>query len=233
MEILRLIKQIIIYNVKIIFGSRFVYFLLAAFLIFSAVVTVNLFNADWYPDVAEAYTTLLLSGLLLIFYPAAFGIQNDLDTRMIEVLFGIPDYRYKVWLTRLIVVYFIVWAMLVFLSLLSYWALAPVPIFELTLQLMFPIAFLGGLAFMLSTIIRNGNGTAAVVIIIGLATWISLGFFDTNAWNIFLNPFKTPEDLTYSIWTDIVFYNRLYLLIGTVLTILTGLYKLQDREKFV
>ena len=60
---------------------------------FGSVTAVNLFDADWYPDVAEAYSILLLSGLLLIFYPAAFGIQNDMDTRMIETLFGIPNYR--------------------------------------------------------------------------------------------------------------------------------------------
>ncbi len=229
----RFLKQVMIYNVKIIFANKFIYFLLAAFLLFIAVITTNLFDENWYPDAAEAYSYLLFSGLLLIFYPAAFGIQNDLDTRMIETLFGIPDYRFKVWFMRLIVVYFIVWVMLVIFAALSYWLLAPVPIMELTLQLMFPIAFIGALAFMLSTIIRNGNGAAAIVIIFGITTWFSLGFFDTNPWNLFLNPFKTPDNLSYAIWIDIMFYNRLYLSIGTVLCILTGLYKLQNREQFI
>jgi len=233
MQNFQMLRQIVIYNVKIIFANKFLYFLLAALIVFMAIVSINLFDPNWYPGLADVYSILLISGLLLIFYPSAFGIQNDLDSRMIEVLFGIPNYRYKVWLTRLIVIYLIVWFMLVLMSILSYWTLVPVPVMELTLQLMFPIAFLGALAFMLSTIIRNGNGTAAVVIIIGLITWLSIGFFDNNPWNVFLNPFKIPEDLSYSIWIDIIFRNRLYLIIGTILAVLTGLSKLQKREKFV
>ncbi len=230
---LHLLRQIVAYNIKIIFANKFLYFLLTTLIVFITIVSINLFDADWYPDLSEVYSFLLISGLLLIFYPSAFGIQNDLDTRMIEVLFGIPNYRYKVWLTRLFVIYLIVWFMLVLLSILSYWTLVPVPVLELTLQLMFPVAFLGALAFMLSTIIRNGNGTAAVMVILGLIVWISSGFFGTSAWNVFLNPFRMPDTLTNTIWIEILFYNRLYLVIGTILAILTGLYKLQKREKFI
>lgn len=230
---LHLLRQIVAYNIKIIFANKFLYFLLTTLIVFITIVSINLFDADWYPDLSEVYSFLLISGLLLIFYPSAFGIQNDLDTRMIEVLFGIPNYRYKVWLTRLFVIYLIVWFMLVLLSILSYWTLVPVPVLELTLQLMFPVAFLGALAFMLSTIIRNGNGTAAVMVILGLIVWISSGFFGTSAWNVFLNPFRMPDTLTHTIWIEILFYNRLYLVIGTILAILTGLYKLQKREKFI
>lgn len=32
-----------------------------------------------------------------IFYPAIFGMQNDVDNRILEILFGIPDYKCKVW----------------------------------------------------------------------------------------------------------------------------------------
>ncbi len=38
----------------------------------------------------------------------------------------------------------------------------------MTVQVMFPVLFLGMMAFMLSTVVRNGNGTAVVMIIFGL-----------------------------------------------------------------
>ncbi len=43
--------------------------------------------------------------VLLVFYPAVFGIQNDEDSRILEILFGIPDYKYKVWGVRLLMIY--------------------------------------------------------------------------------------------------------------------------------
>ena len=79
---------------------------------------------------------------------------------MIEILFGIPNYRYKVWLFRLILIFMVVITILFFLSLLSSFALTTIPIFEMIYHLMFPIIFLGSSAFMVSTIIRNGSGTA-------------------------------------------------------------------------
>ena len=54
------------------------------------------------------YELLIFPGILLIFYPSVFGIQNDDDSRMLEILFGIPNYRYKVWLVRLVMIYALV-----------------------------------------------------------------------------------------------------------------------------
>ena len=228
-----LVKRLINYNLKIIFANKFLYFLLASLAIFILVTVINLFDTEWYPDQAAVYYLLLIPGLLLIFYPSTFGIQNDMDTRMIEMLFGIPNYRYKVWLVRFAIIYLMVWGMLFLLSILSYLALVPVSVIGMPLQLMFPIFFLGALGFMFSTIIRNGNGTAAVMVIIGLVVWISSGIFGESEWNIFLNPFDMPETFSPLAWLEMVFYNRLYLLIGTILSILAGLYKLQIREKFI
>ncbi len=225
--------QLIRYNLKIIFANKFIYFLLASFAIFILIATINLFDTDWYPTESTVYYLLLFPGLLLIFYPSAFGIQNDIDSRMIEMLFGIPNYRYKVWLVRLVIIYIMVISMLIFLSILSSLTLVPVSVLEMSFQLMFPIFFLGAFGFMFSTIIRNGNGTAAILVILGLIVWISSGIFGQSEWNVFLNPFLLPESLSPVVWLEMIFYNRLYLMIGSLLAILTGLYKLQIREKFI
>ncbi len=203
-------QQLVRYNLKIIFANKFIYFLLASFSIFLLIATINLFDTEWYPTESSVYYLLLFPGLLLIFYPSAFGIQNDMDSRMIEMLFGIPNYRYKVWLVRLVIIYVMVLAMLIFFSILSSLTLVPVSIFEMSFQLMFPIFFLGAFGFMLSTIIRNGNGTAAVMVIIGLIVWISSGIFGQSEWNMFLNPFQMPDSLSPLVWLEMLFYNRLY-----------------------
>jgi hypothetical protein len=228
-----LIRQLVSYNLRIIFANKFIYFLLASLGFFLLIAVINLFDPDWYPDEATIYDLLLFPGLLLIFYPSAFGIQNDVDSKMIEMLFGIPNYRYKVWLIRLAIIYLMVLSMLFVLCLLSSFFLVPVSVVSMSVQLMFPIFFLGALGFMFSTIIRNGNGTAAVMVILGLIVWISAGIFGQSEWNIFLNPFELPESFSAGLWLEMIFYNRLYLSVGIVLALLAGLYKLQDREKFI
>ncbi|MGV8139149.1 MAG: hypothetical protein AB2L20_28480 [Mangrovibacterium sp.] len=40
------------------------------------------------------------------------------------------------------------------------------------IQVMFPVFFIGSLAFMFSTIIKNGNGTAVVMVILGVLAFI-------------------------------------------------------------
>lgn len=224
--------KLIRYNLKIIFGNRFAFFLIAAVAFFLLVVTINLFS-DSNPSEASVYYLLIFPGLLLVFYPTTFGIQNDADARMIEILFGIPNYRYKVWLVRMVLIYVVVSVILVGLSLLSAFALVSIPVFEMVYQLMFPIFFLGSLAFMFSTLIRNGYGTAVMMVVIGLAFWISSGILENSKWNIFLNPFQIPSDMNEVIWASVTLNNRLYMAVGTVLTLLYGLLNLQKREKFM
>ena len=228
-----LITQIFNYNLKIIFANKFIFFLLGALIFYLFITIINLINAESYFSESDVYNLLLFPGLLIIFYPSTFGIQNDVDTRMIEVLFGIPNYRYKVWLLRLAIIFCLVYCFLLLLGYFSSLALIPIPSFDFALQLMFPIFFLGALAFLVSTVIRNGSGTAAIMIIIGLIVWISSGILGENEWNIFLNPYKIPDSLNPAVWYEMLFYNRLYLFIGTLLAILGALYRLQKRESFV
>ena len=224
--------KLIRYNLKIIFANRFIYFLLAAFAFFLAVTVISLFS-DSNPTAGSVYYLLLLPGILLIFYPTTFGIQNDVDARMIEIIFGIPNYRYKVWLIRLILICFLVFIILLILSSLSSLALVSLPVLEMAYQLMFPIALLGSLAFLFSTLVRSGNGTAVVMVVIGMAFWISSGILEQSKWNIFLNPFLLPSDMNETIWADVMLNNRILIAAGTILAILWGLFNLQKREKFV
>ena len=224
--------KLIRYNLKIIFGNRFIFFLIAAVLFFLFVTTITLFE-DSNPTEGSVYYLLIFPGLLLVFYPTTFGIQNDVDARMIEILFGIPNYRYKVWLVRMVLIYFVVFVILLGLSFLSGFALVAVPVFEMVYQLMFPIFFLGSLAFMFSTLIRNGYGTAVVMVVIGLAFWISSGILENSKWNIFLNPFQIPSEMNEAIWMDLTLNNRLFLTAGTIIALLYGLLNLQKREKFI
>jgi len=207
--------------------------LLAAVAFFLLIAIISLFDEDSYPDPATVYYLLLFPGLLLIFYPSAFGIQNDMDTRMIEMLFGIPNYRYKVWLMRLAIILLMVYLMLLLLGILSNVLMVPVSVFEMAMQLMFPVFFMGAVAFMFSTVIRNGNGTAGAMAIIGLIVWILSGVLGESEWNVFLNPYEMPATFSQELWVDMIFYNRLYLIIGTILAILAGLNRLQKRERFI
>ncbi|MCU0639900.1 MAG: hypothetical protein MUF59_08530 [Candidatus Krumholzibacteria bacterium] len=219
------------YNLKIVFANKFVYFLLAAFVFFLGITAIIFFSSDSDPDASDVYNLLLFPGILLVFYPTAFGIQNDVDSRMIEILFGIPNYRYKVWLLRLALIWLIVIVFLAVLALLSSAALVPVPIAKMVYQLMFPIFFLGCLSFMFSTLIRSGNGTAVVMVAIGMAFWISSGIIAQSRWNLFLNPFGDHSNQV--IWAATILKNRIYLAVGSILALLYGLMNLQKREKFI
>lgn len=223
------------YNLKVIFAGKFIYFLGAAVLIFVLVTVFNLMDADARPTEATVFALLLVPGVLLIFYPIAFGIQNDMDIRMIEILFGIPDYRFKVWLFRLFLISLISFLILFLLSLLSYLALTAVPVFEMVFQLAFPLLFIGSLTFMVSTFVKSGAGTSVIMVIIGMALWLGKQSFleDNRKWDVFLNPFSHPENMNLAVWSDIVLTNRIYLFAGIFLTLLFGLLNLQKRERFL
>ena len=130
-------------------------------------------------------------------------------------------------------IWLIEFVLLVVLTVLSSVVFVSVPILEMVYQMMFPIFFLGALSFMFSTAIRNGNGTAVVMVIIGMAFWIAEEALVRSKWNLFLNPFQVPDQMTEAAWSGIVYQNRIMLTVGSVIAILNGLYNLQKREKFI
>ena len=229
---LNLIGQMIRYNFRIIFAGRFIWFLLAALAFYVFIAIMAVVNGE-VPDEVFVYNTLVFPAILLIFYPMTFGIQNDVDAGILEILFGIPDYRYKVWLVRLVLGFVLVFLILYGFAALSYLFLTPVDLFEMTRQIMFPVLFLGSMAFMFSTIIKNGNGTAVVMVIIGVLALITQDAVKRSMWNLFLNPFDVPNNMNEVIWEGIALKNRIFLVVGAIVFILYGLFNLQKREKFI
>ena len=227
-----LIHKMARYNLKIIFAGRFIWFVIAA-LLFFILLSINLvFNVPAY-DSSTVYSILFFPGILLVFYPTVFGIQSDADTRILEILFGIPDYRYKVWMVRLVMIFLLTWVFLYGFCWVGYYGLTPYPVFEMSWQLMFPVCFLGCLAFLISTIVKNGNGTAVVMIIIGVLLMILGETLDRTQWNVFHNPYSIPRQMNEVIWAQISQKNRLFLAICSVIFLLGGLTNLQQREKFL
>jgi len=229
---LKLLTKIISYNLKIIFAGYFIYFLIAATIFYFMVISIMLFgNAS--PDIGDIYYTIIFPGILVIFYPVVFSIQNDKDSRMLEIVFGVPNYRYKVYMVRFAITILLLIFILFLMSWFAYFAVVQIPIFKMVFELMYPLLFLACVSFLFSTLVKNGNGTAVIMVIIGLIFWFLSEPLSSSKWNIFLNPFNIPDEMNITIWTNIVNQNRLILIIGSIVSILWGLINLQSREKFV
>ncbi len=227
-----LLYRLVTYNIKVIFANKFVYFVVAAFLFFGLIITIAIFDDPNFNE-AVIYGFLVFPGLLLIFYPMAYGIQNDDDSKMLETIFGIPNYRYKVWLVRFVITAGVASFILLFLAMIANFTLLRFDLLPMLGQVMFPIVFLSSVAFVVSTLIRNGNGTAIVLVLIAFGFFVFIGPLQFSAYNVFLNPFSEPRDMSEFIWLTIIFRNRLYLLVATSLCLLYGMYNLQFRERFI
>jgi len=234
-----LVYKIVQYNLKIIFAGKFFWFLLSAFGFFA----FFMFQIAWNKgEINEGtiYDLLIFPCLLLIFYPVVFGIQNDEDNRILEIIFGIPNYRFKVWGVRMLMIYVANYFILVIFAYVARLLLYPVNSFEMAAQLVFPMLFFGNLAFMFSTITRSGNGTAVLMILLGLVFFIFMSANNQDAqglgnsfWNPFLNPFSIPESVHPMVWQDTILKSRIFLIVSGIVWLMTGLLNLQKREKFV
>jgi ABC-type transport system involved in multi-copper enzyme maturation permease subunit len=222
----------IVYNLRIIFANKFIWFLAGSILFYIGLSVIYVFDQD-VSNMRDLYGVFLFSGLLLVFYPSAFGIQNDQDSRTIEILFGIPNYRYKVWLVRIILIFVIAFLIMLVFTFLASVLIVKFRFVNVTAQVMMPVLFLGLMAFMLSTVVRNGNGTAVIMIIFGLFFLILADSLNKSQWNIFLNPYDLPYDVNETTWAIITFKNRIILITGSIIFLLAALYNLQNREKFM
>jgi hypothetical protein len=222
----------ILYNLRIIFANKFIWFLAGSILFYLGLSVIYVFGND-ISRMEDLYGVFLFSGIMLVFYPTVFGIQNDQDARTIEILFGIPNYRYKVWLVRVILIYIIAFLIMLVFTFLSSVLIVRFRFIQVAGQVMIPVLFLGMMAFMLSTVIRNGNGTAVVMIIFGLFFMILSDPLRKSQWNVFLNPFNPAYDVNETTWAIITLKNRIILITGTIICLLAALYNLQKREKFM
>ena len=220
------------YNLKIIFAGRFIWFVIASLAFFILLSISMVFNNPGYNS-SNVYGILIFPGILLVFYPTVFGIQSDADSRILEILFGIPNYRYKVWMVRLVMIFLLTWFFLYMFCWVGYYGLLPYPVFEMSYQLMFPVSFLGCMAFLVSTMVKNGNGTAVVMIILGVFLMILSDTLDRTQWNVFHNPYSIPSRMNETIWASVSQKNRIFLAVGSAIFLLGGLTNLQRREKFL
>ncbi len=220
------------YNLKIIFGNKFIYFLGASFLFYLITTGISLFSSS-VTEVKDIYYQLIFPGILLVFFPSTYSIQSDADARILEILFGIPNYRYKVSMLRLLIIFLIIYVLMNILALFNNFILVEVPVIEMGYQLMFVLIFFGVLSFTLSTVIRNGNGTAVIMVICGLIFWFLSSYLGNSQWNVFLNPFSSPSDMNEELWYNTIVNNRIFIVVVSISLILWSLYNLQKREKFI
>ena len=220
------------YNLKVVFGNKFIYFLGASVLFYLLITALNFFSET--PETIESiYYQLMFPSLLIIFFPTVYGIQNDEDARILEIIFGIPNYRYKVWLIRLFMIMVMAFGYLLVISFLSNIILMNVPILKMVLRLMVPITFFSMIGFFFSTVVKNGNGSAVIVVILGLIAWFLTDPLESSKWNLFLNPFKLPNGMSEQVYQNVVESNHIIFLVASLVAILWGLINLQNREKFV
>ncbi len=222
----------IIYNLRIIFANKFIWFLFGSVVFYIGLSVIYSFSND-ISRMEDLFGIFLFSGILLVFYPSVFGIQNDQDARTIEIIFGIPNYRYKVWLIRILLILVITFIIMLTFTMLSSFFIVKFRTVNMTLQVMLPVTFLGVMAFMVSTVIRSGNGTAVIMIVFGIIFMILSDALRTSQWNVFLNPFSTPRNISEATWAIITLKNRIILITGTILFLLAAMYNLQKREKFM
>ncbi len=221
------------YNATHVFAGKFLYFLLAGLALFLAVVIIYVLNEPAPPGANAVYGFLLAPGVLLIFYPSVYAIQADADARMLETLFGVPDYRYKVWLARYVTQYIVVAVLLLALGLFCRISVTDFPLWSMIFHLMFPIVFLGSFGFMSAAITRSGNGAAVIVVTFFLILFIGAEALEGSRWNLFHNPFSETGQFDYILQQETTLYNRIYLLVGSVICTLFAMFRLMQREKLV
>jgi hypothetical protein len=227
-----ILRKLFAYNLKVVFGSKFYLFVLSAFLFFIVFGTISALNSSSF-NRDDVYGLLLFPALLLIFYPTVFGIQNDADLRTLEIIFGIPDYRYKVWMVRLVMVNIIVFILLFPLAYMAQVLLIDFGLFKMVTRLMVVVVFIGTLGFFLSTVVRNGNGAAVVMVVIGLFFLVMGNSLRESMWNIFLNPYLTFAGNKEILWNETILKNRVFMWSASAVFLLLGLINLQRREKML
>jgi len=127
----------------------------------------------------------------------------------------------------------LLFALLLFMSWFTFFAVLKISILKMVYQLMYPLLFLACLSFLFTTLVRNASGAAVIMIIVGLFFWIMHEPLQYSKWNIFLNPFDVPTDISMTVWKNVLYQNRLMLVIVSVVSLLWSLINLQRREKFV
>ena len=226
--------KLCMYNMRIIFAGKFIWFLLVGLVLFFFLMYTAAARGTSLSH-GMVYSQLIIPGLLLVFYPSCFGIQNDADHRILELLFGIPNYMYKVWLFRLVMIYVEVYLILVVYAFLARILLFPVEPFSMAAQLMLPVTLFGNLAFLYSTLIRNGNAAAVMSVLTVILAMIlgNIPLVENKMWDVTINPYEEPENINAAIWSLTLLKNRIIMAVAAIIFLMSGLLGLQNRGKFL
>ena len=128
-----------------------------------------------------------------------------------------------------------VYLILVVYAFLARILLFPVEPFSMAGQLMLPVTLFGNLAFLYSTLIRNGNA-AAVLSVLTLIVAMILGglpLVENKMWDVTINPYEEPENINAAIWSLTLLKNRIIMAVGAIVFLMSGLLGLQNRGKFL
>lgn len=221
------------HNVNQVFAGKFVYFVIPAVVLFLLLAVISAFDDPTPPTANTIYYFLMVPGMLLMLYPSAYAIQADADAHMLETVFGIPDYRYKVWMVRNLIQYVVIALFLLGLAIFCRIGLADFNIGWMVFHVMFPIFFLSSLSFMIATITRSGNGTAAIMVVVMFVMFTLVEWLSGSRWNIYHSPFEIVDPYEMAIWQETTLYNRVYLLVGGLMANMVALLRLQKRERFM
>jgi hypothetical protein len=231
-EKLNILAKLVRYNLKIVFANKFIYFLIAALAFYFLIIGILLFSEST-TTTKEIFSALIVPGVLVLFYPTIYGIQNDKDARMLEIIFAIPNYRYKVYLLRFLINFLLLFFVLLSLTYLTGFALIKFNEVHLLFQLMYLMLFISCLSFLFSTLMKSGNSAAVTLIIISLFFIILSETLEHSKWNIFLNPYNVPTEMSTTVWKNVIYQNHLMMIIASVIFLFWSLINLQKRETFV
>jgi hypothetical protein len=221
------------YNAIHVFAGKFWYFFIAAAALLLLLLVTHVLENPSPPTAEDVYYFLLFPAVLLIFYPSVYAIQADADARMLETLFGVPDYRYKVWLARYVTQYVVVGLLLFGLAVFCRLSVAEFETGWMLYHLMFPVVFLGSLGFWAAVLTRSGNGAAVIVVTLFVVMLIAAEALSGSRFNLFHSPFAETSPLEYIAQRETTFYNRVYLAVGSVVCTLFAMLRLMQREKLI
>jgi hypothetical protein len=104
---------------------------------------------------------------------------------------------------------------------------------KMILHIMVLVLFTSSMGFCISTLVKNGNATAVIMVVFGLFFLILSEELYESKWNLFLVPFQEYGRINEVVFRETLRQNRLILGISSVVFLLLGLLNLQHREKFL
>jgi len=229
------IYQNIKLNEKFIFSQRFFFFFAGVLVYFIIFCVVNYFESSAERIGEEGIFIWLLSvpGIFLVFYPSMSLVTSETENRTIEMIFSTAGSRYKVWLTRMGVLYLFVAFIIFILCSLSFIFISDFPFLGYFFHSLFPPIFISSLIIMLSVIFRSSNAAGLLSLVVIFFLLITYPPLSSTSFNLFLNPYIKPQNVDYALWTSVIMYNRIGILLIAGFMLYYSFFRLNKREKYI